>query len=339
MDAAEFLQQLRTAALVVENDHPVEILRNFCFRNGYVRGYNRTSGVIAKCQFPLECCLRADRLMQIFGALSGEVTIKQQDTKLVFKNGGNTTKLNTADWRSFPDAMPVEKKPLCDGGNLAESISKVLTFLDNEGSTLSCVGIKGDRIYATDGNRAAMARLSAAIPATLQLPKSSARHIVKLGSPKNLLLGGETLLAVYPELGAIYLTAQTAPKFPFAALADMFSSPEDRSLSVQIPADLPQVVSRVLCLVPKSGRATKEIQLINSDAGLQVSFTEREVGESTEIVAWDFKRPFSVKLNAAYMQEALRHSEYINLSSVFSRSPKSVRFYAEDCDFLVAIRV
>jgi hypothetical protein len=163
--------------------------------------------------------------------------------------------------------------------------------------------------------------------------------LLKCGQPTKLHLAGGSLLALYREPKMMLsLNLLDESKFPFDAIDTMLSQPLPQATACELPMKLAGAIHRVRALV-SSATESKDVVLTNNQDGFSVSCVVREAGDAIERFAWDFDRPFQIKVDAEKLSEILKRTRRVNLANVLSDDPRHIRFSEDGFDHVLALRV
>jgi len=336
----DFLTAISRVRRVVDKNHPVAMLRNLCQRDGLLLGYNQLLGVATSCGIDCDFCVPAGPLYRVVSQMGGPIEIAVEGNLLRLKSGGNTTRLNTTDPAAFPRFLPENTWLLCESPDLVPAMKTAaqLTAEAPGQPVLHGVGVCGEWVYATDGNRFVRVRLQRPADGEVAVPRQAVSQLVALGSPSKVLTNGAVLVAMYPQTGTAVVCALQAAEFPSAALAGLFEARRDLQWNCRWPDELAVVVQRVHSVTPSAAQQ-RAVRLSQRAGQLTVSCVKKEIGQSEETLPWDFAGEFDIQVDAGWLVAALKQTPAGNLADVMTENPRSLWFGEDGFAHILALRV
>lgn len=337
MNLVETLHRVKTA---IDPKNPIELYRCFCFRDGFVYGYNGEVGIAEKCDLPLNCCVSAERLYRMVSGLE-DARITQNQTAISVSGGTYRGKLQIQDSRPYPNAIP-EKFGRLEGAQQLSASLKAVLF--SAGPSMQSqhpdgVGIAGRFIYSTDGNRGTRLKLlGKPVDKPIVLPPSGAKVLAGFGEPEQWLQAENVLMALYSDTGTFVAVRQYAKKFPFQHLEDQFNRFALPRIW-DIPEGLARAVDRVMAITGSTSEARSGIVLTSKEGTLTVRSIVAEVGEAEESVPFERSQEFGVKVSSVFLKDALKIFKQVDLSDILEGQRGQLRFVNGNLEHLVALMV
>lgn len=331
IDSEIFANAVKKACRAVDEKHHIEQLRNVCFRNGYLYGYNQSFGVRTKLDLPLDCCVPADRLNSVVANLRDQVTIKDGKDAIEFKNKSFKAKIKKFASDTYPDIIPKSAQKLSDvQEGMMAAIMKVLPCASDsiEPPTLHGIAVRGSYVYASENNGSYMIR--AQLPMTLHckfvIPKDAAKRAVSFGEPDTISANSSVVVFDYKEIDTTVVCAQWSHDFPTGAVDMISTQPINESYTVSLPDGLSVALKKVCSISP--GQIDAKVALMETRDGELVLSCDDDIASSTsESFPWPHDFDFSFRMKASYLWSALKVCRFANFSSILSESPRLVRFW------------
>lgn len=334
MLSTEILDTLSIVALATSTSANVDTYRNFCFRDGQVATFNGEFGLLAKSPISATGCISAEKLLTVLKRLSGEVVIKDTGKALAISCGSFKSSIGTAGAAFFPRILPSEFSPLEKSSCLFPALNKVAFCCGDSEKILNVhgIGVRENKVYASDSKRAARYEIDAIYPDPFVLPSKAIKIAKKIGEPDEFFRSENVLIFAYSSKSMVLVSCLEAKKFPFEACDDIFDALIDPSYCAEFPEELSAMIKRVSS-VSKRGSI-----LFGSDReNLLVSCDEKEFGDASEMIDWNCPHEFSVYINSDYLVEALSHTRKVDLYDVVCGKKRFLRFFEDRFQHIIAL--
>jgi len=327
---------LRAARSAIDPKAQVELYRSVCFRNGYLFAFNGELGVGVHTGLPLSCCIPADRIMRVVDSIpaDADIVFEQHGSLVRVVSGSFRVTLQTHAAEPFPDILPKALLPLPKLDKLASEMKQVLFSAGDK--DLGGLGISGNHVYSTDGNRATRVRMSGmAVPEKIRISARTAKVFSSFGEPANWFYNNGSLLAMYRDMFVV--ARETAHKFPFGAIdqqIDRFGSPT----ILELPKGTAAAVSRVFSLTGSSTEKRRGIVLSADGSQLHIRLAVSEIGDAEESIAWLCPKPFEIRMSVDFLSEALAITRKVDFSGVLE-GKMHLRFVHGSFEHVVCLMV
>ena len=341
ISSKDFYEAIKRVKPAVSSKHQVEILRNVCFRGGKLQGYNQQLGVSTYIGGDLRCCVPIDRIENVVRELSGTVALSVKGNSLLLSCGSFATSIKVTSADAFPVFIQQSTTPLTeDATTLLAAIDRVLPCATEQFRPLQLHGVAlyEDSIYAAGDAGACFARakwVGTTHGALLTISRDVAKTLVKYGVPDSVSTNQAVLQCVYNETHTEVVASLWAHAFPTGALDTAMSAPRDNTHDMEFPIGSHEAIQRVCAITP--GKLETKLVHVEVRPG-QIAFSSDVVGSAAkERLTWPGNLTADFDVRASYLHYVLKNAQHVNLSSVLSQSPKSVRAWGDNCDFQIAL--
>ena len=330
----------------VDPKNPVDMLRNFCFRDRLVAGYNSSFGISAllptnDCEIPLPFCVPADRMLGVVKCMSGTINCVLNKNSLMLTCGKNKTRMNVSSAVGYPSFVPqLPVVPiLVHDGSLSSSLRLVHSIANvaKSHTSIDGVGMRGKYVYWTDGVMLVRVGMDVSTNEEYVLSSGSIGAILALPDMGIVRTDGNRFVAEYLDGRVLLVSVLSATKYPFDHIDNVLAGHTRREYDCEFPRELAAGISRV-CSVARSKDESQTITLESHGGILVVRCVGTEIGESVEEFDWECGHEFSIKVDSRYLLSALKHTRSANLTNVLSGDGRYVRFDTHNFTHLVALR-
>ena len=338
MNSQEVKEILELVSLATTTTANIDTYRNLCFRDGQVSAFNGEFGIICKSPLEINCCVSATMLLNVLKNIPGEFEIKDEGNSISIVSGSFRSVIATSDNVSFPKILPENLVPMPQVEALF-SVMKLVSFCCGDSEKFlhfHGVGVKDNKIYATDGKRAARLELPVSCTEPFVLPKKALKIAEKLGDTKTFFRSENVLVFAYPERSLILVCCLESGKCPFEASDSVFDSEIDPNYDVELPEELPAIINRVVSI--SKNRTSRSILVGCTENTLLIGCDEKELGASNEMISWKCPYEFTFYINADYLLEVLEITHKANLQDIVCGQSRFLRFKDGSFQCMVALQ-
>jgi len=327
----QLVESLSRCRAAISSKPTAEILKNFCFRGATVSAFDGELGVVTGWPLLQDFCVPAARFFRVVDGLGEDPDLEVKDDKLFITAGGYRTQIATSSNASYPELIPQDLKPFLpeSAEGVMAAAAQTIFSSDHKGEEkFAGVGFRGNYVYSTDGDRLTRVPISHEVSEETVVPGKAVRQMARFGEPTEFSISKGAMVTFFVETKTAVIAPLLAQRFPFQHIDDLLFRRVAPELGVEIPAGFLAAITRVRNLAP--GREGSQLVLENTEAGLRVASSVSEVGESEEILPWDFKPSFRLTIRANYLADAVKRSDRMNFSDVISGKGTMLRFEGED---------
>ena len=331
IDAEDLYAAIKRVRRAVNTKHNVDLLRNFCFHDKELVGYNQNIGVSTRVDLSLDCCVPADRLDNLVRNMRGEINITERSDRLIFKNNNFQASVKKIASHGFPNFIPVSIDLIIQHpSGLVNALLAALPCATEKiiPPQLHGIAVQNKYVYAAAQAGASFTKIELAeeIPRKLIFPRYAARQLANFGEPDEVYSNEAVVVFVYKDIETKVVCSQWAHEFPSGAIDSLVDEPVNSAHTVSLPDGMSKLLERV-CSVSPGNIDTKTVWLAAKDRQLVISCSDDLASESSEAIPWDKPFDFNVKMRAGYLMSALRVSRMANFTNILSDNPRFIRFW------------
>ena len=324
-------------AFVASRTSSVAMYRDVCFDQNLISAYNGECGLVTRLPLGISGLVSAERLVKLIDKLPDDqdIQITATDATLTVRCGTSKTTLQIAPSTNFPDLVPKSYGEACSADNLTAAMQTCLSLMEDRASNqFAGVAIAGHYAYATDGRRTTRVRLTSPCAGELLLiPSRSSKLLVRTGQPRQLIVAGGMVGALYDgKMWASTLLGTPFPQYEIDQLLD--GSVTGNRIVMEFPAGLSDAVSRseIFCSDISNG-----VELVCDGDYLRLRVADRGVGSMEESFEWRFPHAFCIRVNPTHFQAALAFSRSVDLTLLSRQQARHLRFIGEEADHVMAL--
>jgi DNA polymerase III sliding clamp (beta) subunit (PCNA family) len=292
----------------------IEQAQHFIFSNGEVTTFNDQVCVMHPIECDFDFSVKGEEFYKIISGISEkEIDLTMKESTLHIKAKGTNCKLSTllGDAGFVAPLVQVLRDAISSDGFWKKLPTEFLDGLylcalsaskDLSTGVKSCVAIKGENIYSTDGLRASLYVMDSSIE-EIMIPARDALELIKYNVTE--YGASENWMHFRTTDGTVFNCKSMRGDYPYAKVDRLF---EDAEPTIMFPDTMKESVSSVLILAEGDVDINKTIT-VSVKSGSITCHAEKERGSIDKTVECDYSGDaFSFDINPIFFAQILSHA-------------------------------